>query len=92
MGNSIGFGRSSIRPQAAEEEDDNICLDCDKKNQKELPVSDLVSASGQPCGELYTAVNDCMVKYDGQITSCTTEWDRFRECHQLQKQHHSRRS
>ena len=63
-----------------------ICIDCDKKNQKDLPTTDPVSSSGQPCAQLYATVSECMSKYEGQITSCTDEWDNFRKCHQQQRE------
>jgi len=63
-----------------------ICLDCDKKNQKDLPTSDPVSAPNQPCSSFYETVCECMTKYEGQISSCTEEWDAFRKCHQQKQQ------
>jgi hypothetical protein len=62
-----------------------ICIDCEKKNQKDLPTTDSVSSSGQPCAQLYAMVSECMSKYEGQISSCTDEWDNFRKCHQQQQ-------
>mmetsp|Transcript_6013 Transcript_6013/g.13043 ORF Transcript_6013/g.13043 Transcript_6013/m.13043 type:complete len:95 (-) Transcript_6013:539-823(-) len=82
MGNNIssssgGGGRSN---EAAP-----ICLDCDKKHQKELPASDPVSREGQPCASVYEHVSDCMTKHGGKISSCTQEWEAFRRCHQKEQ-------
>ena len=58
-----------------------ICIDCDKKTQKELPANDRTSSSGQPCETWYQAVATCMNTHHGQISSCTREWDAFKQCH-----------
>jgi hypothetical protein len=67
-------------------DDEVICLDCDKKNQKDLPSDDPVSQTGQPCANIYEKVTDCMSKHQGQISSCTEEWESFRRCHQQEQQ------
>ena len=67
------------------DEEEVICLDCDKKNQKDLPSDDPVSQEGQPCGRIYEKVTICMNQNQGQISSCTEEWKLFQECHQQEK-------
>mmetsp|Transcript_24238 Transcript_24238/g.27095 ORF Transcript_24238/g.27095 Transcript_24238/m.27095 type:complete len:98 (+) Transcript_24238:20-313(+) len=79
--NSNGYGNTDH-----DNNNDIICLDCEKKNQKDLLLTDPISSSGQPCADLYIKVSYCMTKYEGQITSCTDEWDDFRKCHQQQTQ------
>jgi len=61
-----------------------ICIDCDKKNQKDLP-SVSTSGEGMPCELTYTFVTKCMNKFDGQISPCAEEWDAFRQCHKDEK-------
>eukprot|EP00537_Pseudo-nitzschia_pungens_P010825 CAMPEP_0172386534 /NCGR_PEP_ID=MMETSP1061-20121228/4041_1 /TAXON_ID=37318 /ORGANISM="Pseudo-nitzschia pungens, Strain cf. pungens" /LENGTH=92 /DNA_ID=CAMNT_0013115921 /DNA_START=216 /DNA_END=494 /DNA_ORIENTATION=- len=63
-----------------------VCLDCDKKHQKDLPADDPVSQTGQPCASSYEAVTACMSRHEGQISSCAREWEAFRECHQKEQQ------
>jgi hypothetical protein len=59
-----------------------VCIDCDRKTQKDLPEDNRSSASrGNPCEETYTRVTTCMDKSKGQISSCVKEWDEFKECH-----------
>jgi hypothetical protein len=92
MGASIS---SSSQPQQEQQqqlepEKDNsnkICIDCDKKNQKELPETSptekpSAAAPGQACAELYLAVTTCNLGNKGQITPCIKEWDAFRACHE----------
>lgn len=93
MGNSSSSA-SSIPNSPDKSNTDNsddkvICIDCDKKNQKDLPKDDPLLQKDQPCASFYEAVCACNTKYDGQISSCTKEWDAFRKCHtdgQEQKQ------
>jgi len=66
--------------------EETICLDCDKKTQKELPEGESTSSTGAPCQELYKAVTACVSRYSGQIGPCTKEWAAFKECHQKEKQ------
>lgn len=76
------MGNSPSTPDTSKRQDDEvICLDCDKKNQKDLPADDPVSQKGQPCAEIYETVTDCMGRNKGQISSCTKEWEAFRWCH-----------
>mmetsp|Transcript_6866 Transcript_6866/g.13942 ORF Transcript_6866/g.13942 Transcript_6866/m.13942 type:complete len:100 (-) Transcript_6866:1554-1853(-) len=97
MGNSAssgsGYGSTAgTVPDSSNNNSDSggddgvICLDCDKKNQKDLPTDDPVSQKGQPCAGVYQTVSDCMTKHEGQISSCTDEWDSFRKCHQQEQQ------
>ena len=60
-----------------------ICIECDKKNQKDLPQENgTTSASkGMPCELSYNAVNTCMNDNAGQISACRKEWDSFKLCH-----------
>ena len=75
-----------------------ICIECDKKNQKDLPLPDSknqqstktsVSTSpaskGMPCEESYAQVTSCMNDNGGQISACKQEWDFFRMCHDQNK-------
>lgn len=83
----MGNSSSSIGTSPDTSNDDEvICLDCDKKNQKDLPAGDPVSDEGQPCAAIYEKVTECMNEHKGQISSCTEVWDSFRMCHQQEQQ------
>jgi hypothetical protein len=88
MGNSSSTPPDSttIGSEKTNNDDEVICLDCDKKNQKDLPADDSVSQKGQPCAAIYETVTECMGQHKGQITSCTKEWESFRTCHQQVQQ------
>jgi len=58
-----------------------ICLDCDKKTQKDLP-SDNTSSASNDCKNEYAKVTACMTEYKGQIGPCGEVWDNFKECHE----------
>jgi hypothetical protein len=75
--------------QAEKDTSNKICIDCDKKTQKELPEPSTTettlpsaAAPGQACAELYLAVTTCNLGNKGQITPCVKEWDAFRACHE----------
>mmetsp|Transcript_764 Transcript_764/g.1381 ORF Transcript_764/g.1381 Transcript_764/m.1381 type:complete len:80 (-) Transcript_764:321-560(-) len=71
---------SSASKQTTENE--VVCIDCDKKTQKDLPSNKSSSASeGMPCEEVYAKVVACMDKHQGQVSPCTKEWDEFKKCH-----------
>ena len=72
-------------PANKEDEEEPICVDCDKKTQKELPSDDATSTEGAPCQAAYKDVTDCMSKNNGQIGPCTKEWTAFKECHEKEK-------
>ena len=72
-------------PTNKEEDKEPICIDCDKKTQKDLPSDDATSSEGAPCQAAYKAVTDCMTKNNGQIGPCVLEWTAFKECHEKQK-------
>ena len=81
------MGNASSSPESSKSQDEEVvCLDCDKKNQKDLPADDPVSQRGQPCADIYERVTDCMNSNKGQISSCTEEWESFRRCHQQEQQ------
>lgn len=63
-----------------------ICIDCDKKTQKDLPDDDTTSKAGHPCASFYKDVTDCMVENDGLIAPCSKIWVAFQKCHKEQKQ------
>mmetsp|Transcript_30398 Transcript_30398/g.34648 ORF Transcript_30398/g.34648 Transcript_30398/m.34648 type:complete len:91 (+) Transcript_30398:49-321(+) len=85
------FGKKKKNSNNKDEKEDSsssnpICIDCDKKNQKDLPSSNKPSAAtGQPCDQLYQNVAKCMIENDGQITSCVEEWKLFNKCHEKNK-------
>lgn len=59
-----------------------VCVDCDKKTQKDLPADHSSSASkGSPCEEPYARVAACMDANKGQVSLCVEEWDAFKDCH-----------
>jgi hypothetical protein len=94
MGASISSSsqQEQEQQQQLQPEKDNsnkICIDCDKKTQKELPETPSTTenpasaaAPGQACAELYLAVTACNFGNKGQITPCIKEWDAFRACHE----------
>ena len=57
-----------------------VCIDCDKKTQKDLPDDNSSSASND-CKDSYVKVTTCMDANNGQISACVNEWDEFKECH-----------
>ena len=71
----------------SEEKGNNVCEECDKKTQKELPASSK-SAKGMPCQDAYAAVAKCMAENKGQISPCVKQWDEFKACHE--KENHAR--
>jgi hypothetical protein len=74
----------------AETKGNSICVDCDKKTQKELPSDDASSSSGQPCALFYKKVSECMKVHEGLIAPCSKEWDAFQKCHKERKPVHSK--
>jgi hypothetical protein len=70
------MGASNSKQQQSEP----ICIDCDKKTQKDLP-SDNSSSASNDCKDEYAKVTACMSEYNGQIGPCAEVWDSFKECH-----------
>ena len=72
---------------------EKVCIDCDKRNQKDLPTSattNFSSASqGMPCESIYAQVTQCMNVHGGQISPCAREWDDFKSCHEHNAQQKS---
>ncbi|KAL7505950.1 hypothetical protein ACHAXN_003327 [Cyclotella atomus] len=67
---------------SASKQKDVVCIDCDRKTQKDLPDDNSSSASkGNPCEESYIKVTRCMDTNRGQVSLCVKEWDEFKECH-----------
>ena len=62
-----------------------VCIDCDKKNQKDLPSNDNLSSEGMPCEVEYSLVSQCMNENHGQVSSCVDQWNNFKQCHSQQK-------
>ena len=62
-----------------------VCVDCDKKTQKDLPNQTASASKGQPCALSYQTVTECMETNQGQITACAKEWQAFRQCHEDHK-------
>jgi hypothetical protein len=56
-----------------------VCENC-QKSVSPIPEKSLAS-NGQRCEVSFAAVNDCMKEYGGQISSCTKQWEAFRQCH-----------
>mmetsp|Transcript_16228 Transcript_16228/g.34297 ORF Transcript_16228/g.34297 Transcript_16228/m.34297 type:complete len:81 (-) Transcript_16228:315-557(-) len=72
----------SSASKQAEAKSGVVCIDCDKKSQKDLPFDDSSSASaGMACEKVYAKVVACMDKHEGQIGPCASEWDEFKKCH-----------
>lgn len=67
------------------EDEKVVCLECDKKTQKDLPSDDKLSSAGMPCEIEYSMVTKCMRENAGQISSCSRQWDGFKLCHEQQK-------
>lgn len=76
---SVKMGGSNSKQQQ-QQQSEPICIDCDKKNQKDLP-SDNSSSASKECQDEYAKVTACMSEYKGQIGPCAEVWDRFKECH-----------
>jgi len=64
---------------------DPVCIECDKKTQKDLPANDNLSSKDMSCEKEYSEVTSCMNRYEGQISSYTDQWNSFRLCHDKQK-------
>jgi len=64
---------------------DPVCIECDKKTQKDLPANDNLSSKDMSCEKEYSEVTSCMNRYEGQISSYTDQWNSFRLCHDHQK-------
>jgi hypothetical protein len=73
-------------PQPTETKGNSICVDCDKKTQKNLPSNDATSASGHPCASFYKSVSECMIVHEGLIAPCAKDWEAFQKCHKERKQ------
>ena len=63
-----------------QQQSEPICIDCDKKTQKDLP-SDNSSSASKECQDEYAKVTACMSEYKGQIGPCAEVWHSFKECH-----------
>ena len=63
-------------------EEEAVCIDCDKKNQKDLPSNDTISSKGMACEMEYKLVSTCMNENSGQISLCQDQWDVFKLCHE----------
>lgn len=73
------MGISASKQQQTD--DTVVCIDCDRKTQKDLPSSDGLSSEGMPCDNIYANVVACMDEHKGQIAPCTKQWDEFKACH-----------
>jgi hypothetical protein len=83
----MNFFRRNRQEQKVEkkQQEEVICIDCDKKTQKDLPTADSLSSKGKACENEYTIVAACMTENEGQVSSCTKQWDSFKLCHEQQK-------
>jgi CHCH domain len=57
-----------------------VCLDCERKNQKEAPTDSLANDG---CSLEYSQVSKCMKENKDQISACVKEWSVFKTCHYL---------
>lgn len=78
----MGTAPSKEGPSASK---DKECVDCQKETQQPLPASDTNAAKGGQCHALYLKVDQCMRKYNHQVTKCNEEWKAFRECREQNK-------
>ena len=76
------FKSSSTSESSNNDNDEIICIECDKKTQKDLPSNDSVSSKGMACEVEYSVVSNCMRENSGQISSCKAQWDDFKLCHE----------
>ena len=65
----------------AKEDAGIVCIDCDKKTQKDLP-SDNSRAASTDCKEVYAQVVACMDKQYKRVAQCKDEWREFKLCHE----------
>ena len=74
--------------QSKDIKDDQVveCVDCQIETQQPLPASDTNAAEGGKCHAFYIKVDQCMRKYNHQVTKCNQEWKAFRECRQEEKE------
>ena len=79
MGLSSFFQRK--QPTEPQKEKEEICVECNIKNQKELPSEDTTSSEGMPCEIIYNKVDTCMKENGGQVSLCREEWKEFQNCH-----------
>ena len=81
----MGLFSRNVKQQsvsATKEQSEIVCVECDKKTQKDLPSNDAVSSEGMPCEKEYAIVSSCMKKNSGQVSSCSIHWDEFKLCHE----------
>ena len=69
-----------------EKEEEAICIECDIKNQKDLPTTDVLSSKGSPCENEYLLVSSYMRDNGNQVSACATQWDAFKLCHAKEKE------
>ncbi len=84
------MGNGSSKGRDVKVESEKICIECDKKNQKDLPqdtndINQVSASRGQPCEVSYEKVTACMEMNEGQISKCREVWDAFRQCHEEHK-------
>ena len=57
-------------------EEDKVCLSCQEQKQKAAERQGVAT-----CEKEYKIVQECMTKFQGNITSCRDEWSGFRKCY-----------
>ena len=78
----ISTSRAHLMGASSSKQHEAVCINCDKKTQRDLPDDNNSSASkGNPCEISYVNVTACMDENNGQVSSCIREWDEFKECH-----------
>jgi len=81
MGSSTSKQQTEEEAKEKEDEEVVVCVDCDKKTQKDLP-SDNSSAASTDCKEQYARVVTCMDKQYKRVAQCKDEWREFKLCHE----------
>ena len=59
--------------------EDEVCEECIAAKEKSMET-DASDAHVRGCRTEYARVEACMKKYEGKVTSCTKEWQDFKEC------------
>ncbi|KAL3772106.1 hypothetical protein ACHAW5_004944 [Stephanodiscus triporus] len=68
---------------ASKQAEGKLCIECDRKTQKDVPLDDSSSASkGMLCEEIYTRVGRLgKGRAIFGFAPCAREWGEFKQCH-----------
>ena len=79
------MGTSPSKETNKQPNENVVCVDCQIETQQPLPQSDANASQGGKCHDIYIKVDQCMRKYNHQVTKCNSEWKAFRHCREQEK-------